>query len=274
MVSACPEDDALDHIKSWAVTNGIKNPQIIGWDFPHVSQEQINVFRMHGYTAACVLPEGFKADGCGLEVMTQSAGSYAAITIQNPFKAPFTLIPNAYKALMSFMQINGHRHGKDPETILCYEKVYEREGVEYMDVFIALDLTVTGERALRTFFAQMFTALPDLEFVTEDVHAVSNEVAVGQWRMSGTFSGGSFQGIEPTGRRLELRGIDVMRFEGQTLRHNDIYYDGLAFARQIGMLPTADSAGDRAMVAAFNAATRARQVVRGRFGRRPQGGVA
>jgi hypothetical protein len=64
-----------------------------------------------------------------------------------------------------------------------------------------------------------------------------------------------------------------MRFEGQTLRHN-IYYDGLAFARQIGMLPTADSAGDRAMVAAFNAATRARQVVRSRFGRRPQGDVA
>lgn len=142
------------------------------------------------------------------------------------------------------------------------------------DVFIALDLTVTGERDLRVFFAQMFTALPDLEFVTEDVHAVSNEVAVGQWRMSATFSGGSFQGIEPTGRRLELRGIDVMRFEGQTLRHNDIYYDGLAFARQIGMLPAADSAGDRAMVAAFNAATSARQVVRSRFGRRPQGHVA
>jgi predicted ester cyclase len=142
------------------------------------------------------------------------------------------------------------------------------------DVFIALDLTVTGERDLRMFFTQMFTALPDLEFVTEDVHAVSNEVAVGQWRMSGTFSGGSFQGIEPTGRRLELRGIDVMRFEGRTLRHNDIYYDGLAFARQIGMLPTADSAGDRAMVAAFNAATRARQVVRSRFGRRPQRDVA
>ena len=139
VVSACPEEDALQHIRSWTIANGIQNPQIIGWDFPHVSQEQVNVFRMHGYTAACVLPEGFTADGCGLEVMTQSAGSYAAITIKNPFKAPFTLIPNAYKALMSFMQINGHRHEKDPETILCYEKVYEREGAEYLDVFIAIE---------------------------------------------------------------------------------------------------------------------------------------
>jgi ketosteroid isomerase-like protein len=142
------------------------------------------------------------------------------------------------------------------------------------DVFIALDLTVTGERDLRLFFGQLFAALPDLELVTEDVHAVSDEAAVGQWRMSGTFSGGSFQGIEPTGKHLELRGIDVMRFEGHMLRHNDIYYDGLAFARQIGMLPAADSAGDRAIMAAFNAATKARQAIRSRFGRRPQQDVA
>ena len=26
------------------------------WDFPFLSQEQINVYHMHGYTAACVLP--------------------------------------------------------------------------------------------------------------------------------------------------------------------------------------------------------------------------
>ena len=103
--------------------------------------------------------------------------------------------------------------------------------------------------------------------MTEDVHAVSDDVAVGQWRMSGTFSGGAFQGIEPTGKHLELRGIDVMRFEGDVLRHNDVYYDGLSFARQIGMLPTANSAGDRAMMSAFNAATKARHAVRTRFGR-------
>ena len=135
------------------------------------------------------------------------------------------------------------------------------------DVFIALNLTVTGERDLRLFFRELFAAVPDLEFATEEVHAVSDDVAVGQWRMTGTFSGGAFQGIEPTGKRLELRGIDVMRFEGDVLRHNDVYYDGLSFARQIGMLPAADSAGDRAMLSAFNAATKARHAVKDRLGR-------
>ena len=58
------------------------------------------------------------------------------------------------------------------------------------DVFIADDVTVTGEHDLRARFEELFSAVPDLEFVTEDVHAVSDDVAVGQWRMSGTFSGG------------------------------------------------------------------------------------
>lgn len=135
------------------------------------------------------------------------------------------------------------------------------------DVFVALDLTVTGERELRLFFGELFAAVPDLNFTTEEIHAASDDVAVGQWRMSGTFSGGPFQGIEPTGKALSLRGIDVMRFEGGVLRHNDVYYDGLSFARQIGLLPDADSAADRAMMSAFNAATKARQAVKKRLGR-------
>ena len=36
---------------------------------------------------------------------------------------------------------------------------------------------------------------------------------------------------------------------------NTIYYDMLSFARQVGMLPSAGSRGDRAMTAAFNAQT-------------------
>jgi hypothetical protein len=83
--------------------------------------------------------------------------------------------------------------------------------------------------------------------------------------MSGTFCGGAFQGIEPTGKHVKLRGIDVMRFGGHKLRHNDIYYDGLSFARQIGMLPAAHSAGDRAMTTAFNLAVKARKAVRDRL---------
>jgi hypothetical protein len=76
-----------------------------------------------------------------------------------------------------------------------------------------------------------------------------------QWRITGTFSGGPFLGVHATGRRIELRGIDVMHIVDGLLVDNTIYYDMLSFARQIGMLPSAGSRGDRAMTAAFNAQT-------------------
>jgi steroid delta-isomerase-like uncharacterized protein len=131
-----------------------------------------------------------------------------------------------------------------------------------LSVFVALGLEVVGRDALRDFFAEMFAAVPDLDFAVEEIHDVDESVAVGQWHLTGTFSGAPFQGIEPTGRHIELRGIDVMRFEGGLLRRNDIYYDGLAFARQIGLLPAADSAADRGMLSAFNALTKAKHRVR------------
>lgn len=131
-------------------------------------------------------------------------------------------------------------------------------------VFVALGLELTGEPALRTFFDEFFTAVPDLDFTVEAIHGLDGHTAVGQWRVAATFSGGPFQGIEPTGRPVELRGVDVMRFDDGMLRRNDVYYDGLAFARQIGLLPAADSATDRAMLATFNALSRLRRRLRPR----------
>lgn len=136
-----------------------------------------------------------------------------------------------------------------------------------VDVFLALQREVVGERDLRDFFTEMFTAVPDLAFTTEEIHEVDETIAVGQWHLVGTFSGGPFQGIEPTGRPLDLRGIDVMRFEGGVLRRNDVYFDGLAFARQVGLLPAAGSPADRAMMSAFNGLTGARRSVASWLGR-------
>lgn len=133
------------------------------------------------------------------------------------------------------------------------------------DVIVALQLEIVGEHELRGFFDELFTALPDLLFIAEAIHEVDANTAVGQWHLAGTFSGGPFQGVEPTGRRVAVRGVDVMRFENGILRRSDVYYDGLSFARQIGLLPAAGSLADRGMTAAFNARLKARRV----FGRPP-----
>ena len=47
VISTDPESDAISRMYKTAEENGIENPKVIGWDFPNLSQEQINVFNMH-----------------------------------------------------------------------------------------------------------------------------------------------------------------------------------------------------------------------------------
>jgi len=111
-----------------------------------------------------------------------------------------------------------------------------------------------GKPAVRAFFEELFAAVPDLIMTLDRILADGVHATV-QWHITGTFSGGPFQGVHATGRRIELKGVDVMHIVDGLLVDNTIYYDGLSFARQSGMLPSAGSRGDRAMTAAFNAQT-------------------
>jgi steroid delta-isomerase-like uncharacterized protein len=124
-----------------------------------------------------------------------------------------------------------------------------------------------GTDEIRDFFAGSFRAVPDAETVVESVIADGRDVVV-RWRMTGTFSGGPFQGIEPTGRRVEIRAVDCLEIERGKIVRNTAYYDGAAFARSIGMLPPKDSGAERAMLAAFNAVTKGRAMVRERLANR------
>lgn len=121
-----------------------------------------------------------------------------------------------------------------------------------------------GTREVRDFFGGLFAAFPDFLFTVEQSIASPQVVAV-RWRATGTFRGAAFQGIEPTGRRVEIRGCDCIEVEDGKIVRNTAYYDGAAFARGLGMLPQAGSGGEKAMLAAFNAVTK----VRSRFGAPP-----
>lgn len=81
-----------------------------------------------------------------------------------------------------------------------------------------------------------------------------------QWTGTGTFTGSPFLGIEATGRSVEITGCDVIRLDDTgRVGTNTVYYDGAAFARQVGMLPAAGSRTDRWMTEGFNAMTRLRR---------------
>lgn len=141
VISPEPEDDAMKHIQDWAAANGIESPEIFGWDFPILSQEQINVYHMHGYVAACMIDDDYDTTSCNsnMEIIFQSEQPYAIITIKEPFKEPFATIPNAYKTLMRYMEINNLKHKLSKDVLPCFEKAYEKELVSYMDVYIAVE---------------------------------------------------------------------------------------------------------------------------------------
>lgn len=144
VISATPEDDSILVMKEWARKSGLlslpnQKLELIGWDFPVLSQEQINVFNMHGYVSACIVPADFTPACEGAELVWQESGKYAVITITEPMSAAFELIPNGYKVLLNYMK--EHKLAMKPENqqeTACFEKVYVKDGVENMDIYIAL----------------------------------------------------------------------------------------------------------------------------------------
>ena len=126
-----------------------------------------------------------------------------------------------------------------------------------VDDFVAIG-EFRGRLAIRRFFEELLAAFPDFVIEVDRIFG-DNSAAVVQWHAAGTFSGGKFQGIEPTGKHVQIRGVDVMEFAEGRYVHNTIYYDGASFARQIGMLPRAGSGAEKATLFGFNASTRLRQ---------------
>jgi hydroxyacylglutathione hydrolase len=124
--------------------------------------------------------------------------------------------------------------------------------------------TVQGPDGVREFFGGLFAAMPDFTMAVEDLIADGDRVAA-LWRASGTFAGESdYQGIRPTGGRVELRGLDLFTVRDGLIAANVAFPDGLGFARQIGMLPEPGTGAETAVLRAFNTKTRAARRLAGK----------
>jgi len=122
-----------------------------------------------------------------------------------------------------------------------------------------------GREELRDYFKSMFAAMPDARTAVTRLVAGEQSCAV-EWRLEGTLNAAPFMGIEPTGKHVEIRGFDLFELEDGDLVSNTAYFDGMGFARQIGMLPPDGSGTDRAMRNAFNAVTKLRRALAERRG--------
>jgi predicted ester cyclase len=115
--------------------------------------------------------------------------------------------------------------------------------------------TCRGTAEIAAYFQEALAALPDWHMEVVTIVEQGDDVFV-HWKLTGTHSGGTFQGIAPTGRRIVLDGMDHFVVRDGVVVSNFVVFDQMQFARAIGMLPPDGSRADQAVKAAFNARSR------------------
>ena len=117
---------------------------------------------------------------------------------------------------------------------------------------------------LRSWFGNLFAAFPDFTFEILEVMASGEKAAV-RWHATGTFDGSArFEGLVPNGAKVDLEGCDVLTVREGRIVRNDAYMNGAEMARQLGALPPAGSAPEKALTAVLNLKTQLAQRFRAR----------
>jgi steroid delta-isomerase-like uncharacterized protein len=116
-----------------------------------------------------------------------------------------------------------------------------------------------GKSEIGGFLRGFLGASSDLEVTVNRLIADDSRALV-EWRFAGTFDG-AYQGLEPTGRKIDLRGTDILEIEDGKVTRLTAYYDASTFARQVGLLPSQDSGAEKAMKGAFNTVTKVRKAI-------------
>ncbi|MEO8688217.1 MAG: ester cyclase [Solirubrobacteraceae bacterium] len=124
------------------------------------------------------------------------------------------------------------------------------------------DRTCRGADEIVRYFEDTFAAVPDMRMEIVSIAEQGDDVFV-HWKMTGTHTG-PVQGIEGTGKAIELDGIDHFVLRDGNVVSNFVVFDQMQYSRQLGILPSQDSVADKAMKAAFNARTKLVQRLRER----------
>lgn len=131
-----------------------------------------------------------------------------------------------------------------------YTEVLTGGNLDLIDEFIAEDLVdhtpmdpglPPGPEGVKQGFVMLRRAFPDLEITVEEMIGEGDTV-VSRLTMRGTHRG-EFMGIAPTGKRVEVAVMDVVRFAGgKAVEHRDLM-DTLSLMQQLGVISPPGQAG-------------------------------
>jgi steroid delta-isomerase-like uncharacterized protein len=91
---------------------------------------------------------------------------------------------------------------------------------------------------VRAHIDAIFETWPDIRFDTRRLY-VRDGVVTQEWTATATHGSTMRRGdlvAEPTGKKIEWRGVDVIPFENGLVKRKDVYSDSVSILRQVGLL--------------------------------------
>jgi steroid delta-isomerase-like uncharacterized protein len=94
---------------------------------------------------------------------------------------------------------------------------------------------VEGEAAVRELLQGLMDGFPDFQAEIEKIYHADDAV-IGEARITGTHKG-EFNGIPPTGKRIDVPMAAFFTFDDDRLLCEKVYWDIATILQQIGILP-------------------------------------
>jgi steroid delta-isomerase-like uncharacterized protein len=132
------------------------------------------------------------------------------------------------------------------QTIERYNRAWNEHDLDAIMSMHAPDMVfenhTAGESAegeeVRSHIASIFDSWPDIAFSTRRMY-VRDGLVVQEWTATATHVQPMRRGelvAEPSGKRIEWKGLDVMPFENGLLKRKTVYSDSVSILRQVGLL--------------------------------------
>ena len=132
------------------------------------------------------------------------------------------------------------------DAIAAYNQAWNAHDLQRIRSLHAPDMVfenhTAGERAegdeALAHIASIFDSWPDIAFRTRRLY-VRDDLVVQEWTATATHVKPLRRGeivAEPSGRRIEWDGMDIIPFEDGKVKRKDVYSDSVAILRQVGLL--------------------------------------
>ncbi len=124
-----------------------------------------------------------------------------------------------------------------------YDEVINQKNLDLADEFVVEgaieneEVNMSGLESLKQFYRNFYAAFPDLHFHIEDMIAEDDKVVV-RMTVTGAHTGETeFMGFTPSGNKMKVETIDIIRFEDGMMVEHWGRTDTLGMIQQLGETP-------------------------------------